>query len=122
MKVGDTVYIFNENRRVYPPAPKGHLWPPGGPIYREHFRPVQIVGETKVSWILQYDNRKVNKKTLEGIYTIEQVDDRCWKNDHAHKLLEYVRSNASVYQLKEIAALMNWHPQPRGGGVDDGRT
>ena len=110
MKVGDTLYIFDENHRVYPPTPKGSLYSSGGPIYREHFRPRKIINETKVSWVLEFDNQKVNKKTLAGAYTLEGIEEQCWKHDYGYKLLDHIRIHANGKQLREIAALIGWKP------------
>jgi len=49
LKVGDTVWVFDINRRVYDGNGLGAKI-----IYREHFRPVHIIGETSRSWILDY--------------------------------------------------------------------
>ena len=52
LQVGDTIWYFDTNRRVYPPPEPGRIWASGGPIWREHWRPVQITGETSRSWVL----------------------------------------------------------------------
>lgn len=57
--IGSKLWMFDENRRVYAePLKKGQLWPSGGPIWREHWRPMEVIGETRVSWIVGYAEQK----------------------------------------------------------------
>jgi len=107
LQVGDRVWIFDGNRRIYI---KGQ----SGPVFREHFRPLTIDAETRISWVLS-DGRKINKKTLDGCYpTEESVDDACWIQDHSYRISEEVRRCRSAATLKQIASLVNWTPGSRG--------
>lgn len=120
--VGSTVWVFDENRRVYPKEklPPGKLWPSGPPIWREHWRPTAIKGETRVSWILE-NGRKVNKRDLadgkvRGVLTSEaDLDAACYVNQHAREVGERVQRLAGGQKaaevLRQIAALV---------GYDDG--
>jgi len=73
MQIGDKVWIFDGNRRIYEDD-KGNKTQ--NPWYRGHFVEKYIIGETKQSWIVGYKgndidsktNFKANKKTL--IYSI----------------------------------------------------
>jgi len=93
LSIGSTVWIFDENYRVY--TKDGPGW--GRIIYREHFRPHEIVGETGVSWVLD-DGRKVNKKTLkthrnafEPVLTSEEdIDKVCWMREHRQGITRMV--------------------------------
>lgn len=64
-KIGDTLWCFDTNRRVY-------TEPGGRAVYREHFVPSLIVGETKISWLCRpatWPNTepvKVKKATLQS--------------------------------------------------------
>lgn len=87
MKIGDTVYKFDINYRVYDkPGMNGRV------IYREHFRPRRIVGETKFSWLTDRDE-KIKKKAptpLErgGFYSAEEVEDDVWRNFTSREVAE----------------------------------
>ena len=54
--IGSTLYSFDSNRRTYEKSG-------GAPVYEKHFEAEEIVGETKVSWVMKR-GYKVNKKTL----------------------------------------------------------
>lgn len=111
LKIGDTLYHFDGNRRVYQPDRRGP------PIYEEHFRPVTIIGETKLSWVVNHYNQKVNKKTLEskpsyadrGYFTKAGMDADIWNHSHRHKIVSKVRDDASIEHLKEIARIIGYH-------------
>lgn len=92
MKVGDTVFQFDQNLRVYPRNEKGNTL--GGPIWREHWRKVKVIGETSRSWIIGYSDVKIpkNKPLPWGICIDEkELDKRAWVNDNAHKISEKMR-------------------------------
>jgi hypothetical protein len=111
--IGDTLYRFDVNRRVYQ---KGGQFS-GGPIYREHFEPLKIEGENARSWVLER-GWKVNKKTLRGeaasfsyggrgFFTAEQMEADIWQHDHRHKIRDLF-DRCSVAQLREIANLLGY--------------
>lgn len=119
LKIGDTVWRFDGNRRVY--RQPGTYSGGGAPIYREHFEPLKIVGETKVSWIMER-GWKANKKTLKGeassfeyggrgFFTAEQLEDDIWQHEHRHGI-RALFDRASPAQLKQIAAILGFQPQP----------
>lgn len=107
LKVGSTVWVFDVNRRVYPPR-EGVNTCGNAPIYREHFRPMPITGETRVSWVLR-DGRKVSKRTLDGICTTTaQIDAACWVHDHVHAISRAVERCEDATILREIASLVGY--------------
>ncbi len=118
LKIGDVLYHFSENRRVY--APGG-----GSPIYREHFEPHTIVGETKLSWLVApWKNApldrctKVSKKDMSsarshtfgsrGYFTAEGMEDDIWQHSHKHKICDLINRTATANQLREIAKIINY--------------
>lgn len=111
LKIGDTLYRFDGNRRVYGNGT-------GAPIYCEHFEPLKIIGETKVSWILEREWR-ANKKTLSsaparqyggrGFFTAGQMEDDIWKHDHAHKIRALLE-RAPPDQLRKVAEILGYIP------------
>lgn len=107
MKVGDKIWRFDDNRRVYPKAPPGKLWPRGGPIYREHWYEVEITGETSRSWVVGkgYGECKVPKKGVHHgfAFTKQELDDACYVHEHAHKLGDEVRRLRDAATLRLVA-------------------
>ena len=109
LKVGSTVWIFDENHRVYQRDEKGRQY--GGPIYREHFVPRKIASETSRSWIVC--GEKYDKKTLRGLYvTKDQIDLKCWENVHRYKIVRAVEHSCDAKTLKAIAELIGYAPTP----------
>lgn len=123
MKIGDVVYRFDENRRVYRDKSFGGG---GGPVYREHFEPLKIVGENRVSWILEH-GWKVNKKTFRGevaayqfggrgFFTAEGMENDIWDHEHRHKIVDAVRRVATIDQLRRVADILGYTELTGGKG------
>ena len=55
--IGDTVWYFDPNHRVYKKDANGKGT--GGPIWRDHWRPAKGTGETRLSWIVGHDYYEV---------------------------------------------------------------
>jgi hypothetical protein len=119
-KVGDIVWVFDRNHRVYRKDASTGL-SAGGPIFREHFRPVIISGETPRSWVLYGSGVKVPKSGGDvrecgtGPYgkrtvymTPEAVDTAVYLHDHRHKIARALEMCADVAALRQIAALVGY--------------
>ena len=122
MQIGNKVWLFDSNHRVYKDAEGNKTT---SPLYRGYFVEKYIVGETKQSWLVGYKgntpddrlNIKVNKKTLTYIrsnafdgrlYTSEeQIDQLCWINENRHKLSQKINQSNDYQKLKEIEAILN---------------
>lgn len=112
-KVGEKVYVFDPNHRVYERDANGHSH--GAPIYREHFVEREIVGETPRSWIVGYPGSKVDdrcslkysKKNPVGLYTLEGIDEEIYVHDNAYKIAEIVH-RLDYKTLKAIAELVGY--------------
>jgi len=115
IKIGDTIWRFNENRRVYAPDKRG------GPIYAEDFEPEKIVGETPKCWIVGEGRRadKVNKKTLRTAvgkygatlyFTDAGKEDSIWMNSHRYKIVRLVEK-ADAATLRQIADIVGYKPE-----------
>lgn len=102
MKIGDKVWLFDWNRRVYDKNEKGLS---GEPIYEKHFYEAEITGETSRSWII--NGERYSKKTLLGIYTDEQKADKIWDHLHRYNIIEKVRQ-CSIEKLKQISMILNY--------------
>ena len=125
LKVGDMLYSFDTNRRTYRPNPPGQSYSSGGPIYERHFEAEKIVGETKLSWVMER-GAKINKKTFStptsygfsGYFTKSAMDSDIWKHSHRHKIVREVE-RASADQLRAIAQIVGYvtddvgHQQPQ---------
>jgi len=83
----------------------------GSPIYAKHFVEVEIVSQTKRSWIIDYGGwgrgLKYPKKDPKGLYTYEQMQDKIWAHHHRYRIERMVRG-CSVEQLKDIAKILGY--------------
>jgi len=126
--VGSSVWVFNENRRVYAKGlGDGHLWSSSAPIWREHWEPLLVVGETRVSWIIGHSlkypdvERKISKRDLAdgkviGVLTsAADLDAACFVHDHGRKIADRVArisgGRKAAETLRQIAALVGYEPE-----------
>lgn len=114
--VGHDIWLYNENRRVYPTGP-GNNRPTGGPIYREHWERHKITGENRRSWLIhgEYGNhvRKVPKKPTEVqrrfiCYNQRELDARCWVDKHHRHIVDMVRDCHDRQLLVKVADLLGY--------------
>lgn len=112
MKIGDKVWIIDENRRVYVDKEGNRT---SAPIFREKFVERYIIGETRVSWILGHRDDldlkrgdKVKKADAQRIiYTSEkEIDERCWIRSNQYTISEEVRRCDDFAILNQIAELL----------------
>ncbi len=108
--IGSTIWIFDENHRVYHKDTAGRS--EGGPIYREHWRPVVITGETSRSWIIgsRWD-LKIPKHGPHpaACFTEAEMNDYCWANDYRSKVVRCVE-RCDAAKLRQIAAIVGYTP------------
>jgi hypothetical protein len=124
-KVGDEVYLFSENARVYTKAAPGEKWTGSKIIFRGYFVKYKIVGETSRSWLIGCEwkptkypkNRKVeNPHWWAGrFYTQEEVDEACWLETNRQALADTVKFCLDIAKLKEVAEIVGFEelPEPR---------
>lgn len=104
--IGAKLWRFDENRRRYtkPENPKD-LW--GKIIWREHWEPMFVVGETRVSWLVGYE-RQMGKREPHVSYKLpkaafkngecprgwarseEHLSELAWAREHCSKLSDAV--------------------------------
>lgn len=98
-------WVYDDNRRIYRKDDRGRSY--GSPIYREHWRKVNIVGQNRVSWLLEFGG-KVPKKGGYGIaFSEEEVDRDVWKKENAYRIAEL--THRQPYEvLKQIAELIGY--------------
>jgi hypothetical protein len=134
--VGSKVWVFDLNHRVYADKKiaKGQLWYSGAPIWREHWVPKVITGETSRSWLVStYEGDRFPTKlskaelangTLHGVLTSQaDVDAACYVNKHAFSIAERVQRLPTIGPgagvktaevLKQIAVLVGYEPALQG--------
>ena len=116
MKVGDKFWSFDSNLRRYDGTRL---------IYRGHFFPVEIIGETSRSWSIGHARSnfprelfKVPKAdpfrkkygefgTRPIILTDQMVNDEIWDVDHRHKISRQIEKvDTSI--LRQVAELIGY--------------
>jgi len=105
--IGDTVWIFDENHRVYRKDENGRSF--GGPIYREHWVPTKITGETTRSWLIGY-GEKIPKKGWNPravAFSLQEVEEQAYVMDNRHRLGDRVRDLRDAPTMRAIAAILD---------------
>lgn len=109
MKIGDEIFYYDENHRVYEKDSNGRSF--GGPIFKEHFRRGIITGETRDYWLIDSWGMRIKKKPVDlkfGVLTQEQVEDLVWLAVNRYKLVEKIKYSNDIVILKKIAELIGY--------------
>lgn len=111
-KVGDTLFIYDDNYRVYRKVPRGES--SGSPIYRESWRPTRVTSETSRSITISHYGKKFAKADfydgkcpLNILRTTQEVDDATWRNNNVYPLRDHLRT-LDTATLKEIARIAGY--------------
>jgi hypothetical protein len=96
-------WVFDINRRVYEKDANGKCT--GGPIWREHWQEVKIVGETKKSWITLY-NKKIPKNGGQGIAFSQEEISKFEVVEKRWRIADAVRDCRNYEKLKQIADIL----------------
>ena len=109
MTIGDTIWLFDGNHRVYTTGRHA-------PDYRSHWRPLPIIGETTRSWIVEPWGRAVKvPKTGEHrgwAFSQAEVDDACYLDAHRWRIIEKVKAyTLTAAQLRQIAAVVGYQEE-----------
>lgn len=105
--VGSVVFVRDINNRVY--------GGPGGRMSERHtFVAREVVGETKVSWLVGWSSNyaKYPKKDPAGVYGLDDVEDALWIDTFAWRIGDAVKRHRSADDLKTIAKLIGFEPEP----------
>lgn len=110
--VGSWVLLYDETYRVYR-RPVRDDFSSGPPLVRYHFRPAQIVGETRRSWVTACD-RKLAKKPLvptqSVAFGLADAEDEIWlasnRSRIAHKIL--YGSGVPASALRQVAKIISY--------------
>lgn len=117
IKIGDTLYRFDVNRRYYRKDASGRAT--GGPIYREYFEGLEVAGETPRCWLVGegFRQTKVNKRTMRSSggrsgfgfqwFTKASMEDDIWRNDHRRYIVAMIE-RCDGETLRKIAALVGY--------------
>lgn len=107
-KVGGTVWVYDENRRHYAKDETGRSY--GGPIWREHWKPETIVGETPRSWLLRYGLKVPKKNANPRLYLFSQhdIDEAAYVQEHRHELAAMVRELKDASVMRQVATLVGY--------------
>lgn len=112
--VGGTIWVFDLNRRFYTKPSGGRLW--GEPIWRRHWRPLKIVGETSRSWILE-SRQKVPKRGADPtVFAFSEADiDRMeWVHYNAYRIADKVLRLRDYETLRKVADAIGYREPPKG--------
>lgn len=112
LKIGDRIWIFDVNKRVYETDKFGRRH--GGPIYRHHWVPHVINGETSRSWLYgpEFSPSKLAKNAKENprngiVFSEAALEDAIWSNSVRYRLANEI-DKADVSQLRRIAEILNY--------------
>ncbi len=109
IKIGDTYFMFDTNRRVYERDENGRA--KGGPTFRGHFYEVKVNDETARSWLVGPYNVKVPKKDpWLVLYTPEMIDEKEWVQVHRYSIARAVDTVRDPVVLRKIAELVGYSP------------
>lgn len=98
------VWVFDQNRRVYPKDGNG------GPIPREHWRKRKVVGETSRSWVLEYGTKVPKKNPHWGfLFSETELDEWCWDKENRYKITVWINDRAvNTATLRKVADLIGY--------------
>lgn len=106
VKVGDNIWVFNINRRIYRRNENGKYI--GGPIWKEHWEKHIITGETSRSWLFGY-GQKIPKKNAQNVcYSLDEIEKLAFVKDNQYKIADAVRRVNDCDLLMQIAKLINY--------------
>ena len=116
--IGDSIWRFDQNRRVYTQREPGK-YSSGAPIWREHWERMEIVGETRVSWLVGYGAKgrvlhKVRKAspTLRGwAFDDAEIDRLAWVEANVYKLSRAVQDCRDYTTLQRVAEVLRFEVQ-----------
>lgn len=116
--IGMKFWQFDPNHRVYKRDGTGRAV--GGPVWRAHWVPTYIVGETRVSWLVGMEwlvnhprmktlAARVPKKGWPHGFALDEaeIDRRAWVVEYSPKLAEQVGRCRHYDTLKAIADLLD---------------
>lgn len=127
MKIGDSVWIYDSNCRIYPKDENGKHIPNSSPDYRLSWLEKFVIGETRISWIVansrdakpgqKWRCHKIPKKPefqsteVRGVaYSAEELDAAVWQSSHRWRVIRMVE-HCNGDTLRKIAELVGYQPE-----------
>ena len=106
IKVGNSIWHFDVNRRVYA---KDNNYS-GGPIWLEHWVEYKITGETSRSWILSHGIKLSKNDSSVGWknYALDraEIERRAYIEENSLEISRLVRDCTDYSALLQIASLV----------------
>lgn len=126
LTVGQTVWLFDVNRRRYREPEPGRLYPAGGPIYAEHWTEVQVASVAPRGGSVELSNGRRLRRDEGGVFcggsgrirlavTRAEVDADIYINTHRHGICDAVRACGDAAILRQIAALVGYEEKGERG-------
>lgn len=119
LKVGSTVWVFDANYRVY--QTRNERTRIRYLVYREHWRPTTITGETRISWETvrgkfpkNLDRRLYIKRGERSFWVLAsqaEVDNDIWRHEHHYDISRMVE-NLDPATLRKVAELIGYQEVP----------
>jgi hypothetical protein len=115
--VGSPIWIFDENRRVYPPKAPGDLYAIGGPIYREHWVRTEVESETRRTWTVKRYGAKIAKKGpwYDVAFSEADFEALVWVEENMRKIVNLIESCPYPDIIRKIWAILNPTTHKEGG-------
>lgn len=111
LQVGSKIWFFDENRRTYPAPVPGKPFVNAAPIYREHWRLVEIKGENRRSWLTDRGKCPKTGPHRGWAFSEAEVEDSCWVHEHRYEIGRLVVSCRDPALLRQIAKLLDYDSQ-----------
>lgn len=117
--IGSTLWMFDINHRVYSAPQPGRLY--GVIIWREHWRQMEVVGETRVSWLVGWPGSAATRRDVGRLpksafrdgkcprgwaLSAEHIDELAWAEEHRHKLADRVHRCDDPRVLRAVWAAL----------------
>lgn len=118
LTIGQKLYRHDGNYRHYENDDGTRS---AGPIFIKSFRTYYVVGETKRSYLITYNENPSTYQLLRAtklpkmdelqwhgyLETWKQVEDAAWVNDNAYRIARRVPGHMSKDQLQRIEAIID---------------
>lgn len=101
-------WVFSESRRVYRRNASGQGI--GGPIWREHWLKVEIVGETSRSWLTSWGQKIPKKGGPHIAFSLADIDRQVFIQER-FAIGDAVRQCRDYETLRAIADLINYQSE-----------
>lgn len=118
-EVGQGVWFFDVNHRVYPEPPKGKVYCSSGPIYEKHYLERTIYGIEGRSYVIGPPNsptgwstRKYGFAKAERVFrTDEEKAADTYLNIHRYKIVRMVERCSDPLLLMKVAELVGYREE-----------